>query len=132
MIKSPLTRAITTYRNHATFVASVCIDPDNPENMHIGQTFTQLSLTVPGLVSEFETLLARFSRGERVQVIPPAYLGEDTVIPDDFENMDFLDQQQFLEETKQGISVLQQRISARKVPAAPAPADPVPDPSNEV
>lgn len=132
MIKSPLTRAITTYRNHATFVASVCIDPDNPENMHIGQTFTKPSLTSAGLVPEFETLLARFARGERVQVIPPSYLGEDTHVPDDFENMDFSDQQDFLENTKQGIAVLQERIASRRASAAPAPPDPSPDPSKDV
>lgn len=115
--------------NHANFVGHYTFYDDNGKGTLLaGETFHgQISKTVPGMTLSLKDLLARYVRGEQVEVFSPVY-SDDPDIPDNLELMSVQDRLDAAREIRGAIDVFQRE----KKEAAAAPPPPPPPPPSSV
>lgn len=87
-----------------------------------GERFSKPSKTVPGMAESLHSLLRRLVRGENVTVYEGVYTGEDEVVPDNLERMDFAQRLDLADELRGSIAAHQAgRRRQAVVPPGPAP-----------
>jgi len=91
--------------NHRTYL-------DGHGNPSAEDVTGQVSMTVPGMTLSLKELLARYVRGEHVNVLQPQF-SDDPDIPDGLERMSEMDRLDLARDLKDGISREQKKRAAR-------------------
>lgn len=103
---------------------------DNPDFQR-GETLSEKpSKTVPGQVEDIATLVARFIRGDRMDVFPASF-DPDEQVPPGIENLDKIERAEMAMETRNIVKDTRERMQARQRRAAsPSPTLPEPKPDD--